>query len=443
MNTSIQDQSDTRKTVTATFSAEEVNDMAKAVFQEYHKHAQLPGFRPGKAPANMIKMRFAKKIAEELKQRVVVKANEQAIEKGDLELYSMIDMQVGDVKEDAPAEVVFTVDVVPAYTLPDYQSLKVEAIDSSVNDEEVQTALDRIRSQRAEFNPVERAAAKGDYVRCSYEGSLDGKPVAEIAPDAPIYGTQKSTWEEAGADESSPAVRAIAEGLVGMSKDEEKTVEQTFPQDFTPNELAGKTVSYSIKVEEVRERVLPEIDEAFLKSVQADSEEDLRKRLKQDLEQRKAYEGRSKQKQELVESLRGMVEFPLPESALEHETQNLLENFMRRNMQQGASMEDFEAHKETLYEGAAKSAQASLKDRFILLKIADAESISVSNEDLSQAVYQEAMMQRVKPEKFVAELKKDRSRIRELQRNVLLGKTVDWLLDKALGEKKDAAKADA
>jgi trigger factor len=443
VNTSIQDQSDTRKTVTASFSAEEVANIAQTVFKEYHKHAQLPGFRPGKAPANMIKTRFAKKIAEDLKQRLVVKANEEAIEKGDLELYSMIDMQVGDVKEDAPAEVVFTVDVVPSFTLPDFKSLTVEPVDSNVSDEEVQTALDRIRSQRAEFNPVERPAAKGDYVRCSYEGTLDGKPVAEIAPDAPMYGSQKSTWEEAGADEGSPGVRAIAEGLVGMSKDEEKTVEQTFPDDFTPAELAGKTASYTIKVEEVRERVLPEIDEAFLKSVQAESEEALRNRLKQELEQRKAYEGRSKQKQQIVESLREMVDFPLPESGVEHETQSLLENFMRRNLQQGASMADFEAHKESLYEGAAKSAQASLKDRFILLKIADAESITVSHDDLSQAVYQEAMMQRVKPEKFVAELKKDRSRIRDLQRNVLLGKTVDWLLNQALGEDKDAAKTDS
>ena len=436
MNTSIQDQSDTRKTVTASFSAEEVDSMAQSVFKEYHKHAQLPGFRPGKAPANMIKARFAKKIAEDLKQRIVVKANEEAIEKGDLEIYSMIDMQVGDVAEGAPAEVTFTVDIIPSFELPDYQSLTVEPVDSSVSDEEVQTALDRIRSQRAEFNPVERAAAKGDYVRCSYEGTLDGKPVAEIAPDSPIYGTQKSTWEEAGADEGAPGVKAISEGLIGMAKDDEKTVEQTFPAEFNPAELAGKTVSYAIKVEEVRERVLPEIDEAFLKSVQAESEEDLRQRLKQDLEQRKAYDGRTKQKQQIVETLRGKVEFPLPESGVENETQTLLENFMRRNLQQGASMEDFEAHKESLYEGAAKSAQASLKDRLILLKIAEAESITVTNEDLSQEVYREAMMQRVKPEKFVAELKKDRARIREMQRNVLLGKTVEVLLSKALGEDK-------
>jgi trigger factor len=432
VNTSIQDQSDTRKIVTASFSADEVNSIAAAIFKEFQKSAQLPGFRPGKAPANIVKARFAKKIADELRQRIVVMANENAIEKGDLEIYSMIDVQVAEVQEDQPAEVAFTVDIIPAFDLPDYKSITVDPVDIDVTDEEIGKAIDTFRAQRADFNPVDRPATKGDYVRCSYVGTLDGKPVAEIVPDSPIYGTQNSTWEEAGASDDTPGVKAISEGLIGMSKDDEKSFTQTFADDFSLAELAGKTVTYDVKVEEVRERVLPEIDAAFLKSVQADSEESFRSRIKDDLLNRKAYDGRAKQNQLIVETLREKVDFALPQSGIEHETQNFLENFMRRNLQQGAAMEDFEAHKESLYEGAAKSAMVALKDRFILLRIAEAENISVSNEDLSQAVYQEAIMQGIKPEKFVAELKKDRSRVRDIQRNVLLGKTVEWLRTQSL-----------
>ena len=132
---------------------------------------------------------------------------------------------------------------------------------------------------------VEKAAEKGDYVRCSYEGTIEGQAIAELAPDAPMYGKQSKTWEEAGS-EDAPGVRAVIDGLVGMSAGEEE-VEMEFSSDFQVAALAGHSAKYSLEVEEVREKILPELDEAFFKSMQVKDEAELRSQIAQNISQQK------------------------------------------------------------------------------------------------------------------------------------------------------------
>ena len=266
--------------------------------------------------------------------------------------------------------------------------------------------LEQILSQRAEFKEVEKAAAEGDYVRCGYEGTLDGKPLIETFPELPaMYGTQKTTWEEAGAKES-PGVRAIIDGVVGMKAGDEKSVNMDFPEDFEPADLAGKSVTYAIKVEEVREKVMPEMDAAFFEALKVKDEAELREQVAENIKNQKQQQNFQAERQQITDQLLQAVDLELPQSGLESETEALLRNFMQRNMQQGASEADFEKNKAELHASATQAAIERMKSRIILGKIAEKEKIKAENEDFSRLIMQEAMQTGQKPEKLVKEIQR-------------------------------------
>ena len=306
--------------------------------------------------------------------------------------------------------------------------MSAEPTDAS--DEEVTKMLDQILSQRAEFNVAEKAAEKGDYVQCGYVGKIGDELVADLVPDATMYGSQKTTWEEAGSEDAT-GVRAIIDGLVGMKAGDTKEVTMEFPEDFKPEALAGKTAVYSLEAKEVREKVMPEMDEAFFKSLQVKDEAELRERIAENISNQKKQQNANAERQQITEELLKAVDFPIPESGVERETESVLRDFMRRNMQQGVSAEDFEKHKESLHEGASKAAHDRLKSRLILTKIAEKEKIKVENEDFSRMIMIEAQQTGQNTEKVVKELRKDQSRINDMRREIILGKTMDWLLEKA------------
>ena len=387
-------------------------------------------------------MRYAKELKSELAQRVISKAHQEGVAKSDFEVFGVVDLNDGEITAGSDATVIFTVDVLQAFEVPAYEGLKVSVESTEATAEDVDKMFEQLLSQRAEFNVAEKAAEKGDYVRCSYEGKIGDELVADLVPDAPMFGTQKVTWEEAGAEET-PGVRAIVDGLIGMQAEDEKEVTMEFPEGFKPEALAGKTAVYSLKAEEVREKVMPEMDEAFFASVQVKDEAELRERISENIENQKKQQNANAERQQITEQLLSSVEFAVPESGIESETQAVLRDFMQRNMQQGASEADFEAHKEQLHEGATKAAHDRLKSRLILSKIAEKEKVQADNDDFGRLIMMEAEKSGQKPEKIVKEIQKDQGRINSMRSEILLGKTMDLLVEKAERETVDAAIAEA
>ena len=430
MKTDVQDINPTRKTIAVTVTSEEITKQEAKLIKDFQRQAKIPGFRPGKAPENMVRSRFAKDIQQELKQRVISQAHQEGVAGADFEVFTIVELEEGEITSGQGAVITFTVDVIPEFNLPAYEGLKVSAEPTDASDEEVTKMLDQILSQRAEFNVAEKAAEKGDYVQCGYVGKIGDELVADLVPDATMYGSQKTTWEEAGS-EDAPGVRAIIDGLVGMKAGDAKEVTMEFPEDFKPEALAGKTAVYSLEAKEVREKVMPEMDEAFFKSLQVKDEAELRERIAENISNQKKQQNANAERQQITEELLKAVDFPIPESGVERETESVLRDFMRRNMQQGVSAEEFEKHKESLHEGASKAAHDRLKSRLILTKIAEKEKIKVENEDFSRMIMMEAQQTGQNPEKVVKELRKDQSRINDMRREIILGKTMDWLLEKA------------
>ena len=442
VKTDIQDVTETRKTITVSVAAAEVATQEAKLIKEFQRDAKIPGFRPGKAPENMIRMRYAKELKSELAQRVISKAHQEGVAKSDFEVFGVVDLNDGEITAGSDATVIFTVDVLQAFEVPAYEGLKVSVESTEATAEDVDKMFEQLLSQRAEFNVAEKAAEKGDYVRCSYEGKIGDELVADLVPDAPMFGTQKVTWEEAGAEET-PGVRAIVDGLIGMQAEDEKEVTMEFPEGFKPEALAGKTAVYSLKAEEVREKVMPEMDEAFFASVQVKDEAELRERISENIENQNKQKNANAERQQITEQLLSSVEFAVPESGIESETQAVLRDFMQRNMQQGASEADFEAHKEQLHEGATKAAHDRLKSRLILSKIAEKEKVQADNDDFGRMIMMEAEKSGQKPEKIVKEIQKDQSRINSMRSEILLGKTMDLLIEKAERETVAAATAEA
>lgn len=430
MKTDVQDINPTRKTIAVSVTSEEITKQEAKLIKDFQRQAKIPGFRPGKAPENMVRSRFAKDIQQELKQRIISQAHQEGVAGADFEVFTIVELEEGEITSGQDAVITFTVDVIPEFNLPAYEGLKVSAEPTDASDEEVTKMLDQILSQRAEFNVAEKAAEKGDYVQCGYVGKIGDELVADLVPDATMYGSQKTTWEEAGS-EDAPGVRAIIDGLVGMKAGDTKEVTMEFPEDFKPEALAGKTAVYSLEAKEVREKVMPEMDEAFFKSLQVKDEAELRERIAENISNQKKQQNANAERQQITEELLKAVDFPIPESGVERETESVLRDFMRRNMQQGVSAEDFEKHKESLHEGASKAAHDRLKSRLILTKIAEKEKIKVENEDFSRMIMMEAQQTGQNPEKVVKELRKDQSRINDMRREIILGKTMDWLLEKA------------
>ncbi len=438
VKTDVKDINETRKTITVSFTSEEVAAQEVALIKDFQRQAKIPGFRPGKAPENMVRARYAKDLQQELKQRVISKAHQEGVAGSDINIFTIVDLNEGEIAVGQDASVTFTVDVVPEFELPEYAGLKVTNEPTTASDEEVDKMINQILSQRAEYNVVEKAAAKGDYVRCAYEGKVGDELVADLVPDAPMFGTQKVTWEEAGS-EDAPGVRAIVDGLVGMKAGDEKEVTMEFPEDFKPEALAGKTAVYSLKAEEVREKVMPELNEELFKSLQVKDEAELRERISENIENQKKQRNANSERQQITEQLLKSVEFAIPESGVESETEAVLRDFMQRNMQQGVSPEEFEKHKEQLHEGASTAARDRLKSRLILGKIAEKEKVKVDNDDFSRMIMMEAQQTGQKPEKLVKELQKDRSRIDRMRSEIILGKTMDLLVEKAERETVEAS----
>lgn len=430
MKTDVKDINETRKTISVSFTSEEVTEQEAKLIKDFQRQARIPGFRPGKAPENMVRSRYAKDIQQELKQRVISQAHQEGVGGADFEVFNIVDLEEGEIASGKEATITFTVDVVPEFELPEYAGIKVTNEPTDASEEEVEQMLQQILNQRAEYNVVEKAAEKGDYVRCSYEGKIGDDLVADLVPDAPMYGTQKVTWEEAGA-EDAPGVRAVVDGLVGMCAGDEKEVTMEFAEEFKPEALAGKTATYSLKAEEVREKVLPELNEDLLKNLGVENEEELRKNIADNIENQKKQQNANSERQQLTDALIKAVDFPIPESGVESETQSVLRDFMQRNLQQGVSAEEFEKHKEQLHEGASKAAHDRLKSRLILSKIAEKEKVKAEQEDFSRMIMMEAQRYGEKPEKLVKELQKDQSRINRMRSDIILGKTMNLLVEKA------------
>ncbi len=431
MNTEIKDVSETRKSLVVALDQAEVAAEHQATVAEFAKMARLPGFRPGKAPAALVQKHYSKEISEEFKQKVVSKAYRSGLETTKLDVLSLTNVEPGEIDTNKAATVTFTLDIRPAFNLPDYSGLSTEVLPVDPTEAEINQVIEGMRSERADFKVAERPAAKGDYVKLAYEGTVDGKSILELAADKQIYAKVPQTWEEVEGEQEG-LIPGLGKQLAGLAKGDKKDITISFPAEFPPvPALAGKNAVYAVEVQEVRERILPALDEEFFKAHQADNLESLKTKISSNLKARKEHANRQGQRRQVAEALSAKIEFAVPESMVETETQTVLRNFIEENMRRGVPQEQFEKDKKQLFESAKTAAVGRVKTQLILAKIAEQEKISVTEQDIDAFIYREAMMNNARPDKLVKDLAKDRERLRTIQQAIIFDKTLDLLVSKA------------
>jgi trigger factor len=431
VNVQVNNVSATRKSLVVTLDPTEVDAEHQAVVGEIVKVARLPGFRPGKAPAAMVAKKFGKDIADDFKKNVINKAYRSALEKEKLDVLNVVNVEEGTIATGSPATVTITLDIRPEFQLPDLTDLTTDVAVTDPTDAEVDNIIQSLRSERADFKPADRPAQKGDYVKLAYEGKVDGQPIADLAPDKQLYAKVPQTWEEVeGANEG--VIPGLGKQLAGLKTGDKKDVTIAFPADFAPvPPLAGKTATYAVEIQEIREKVLPEMDAEFFKAQQVDDLAGLQTAVRNNLKLQKEQQNKTAQRRQVTEQLAAKVDFPVPDSLVKEETERVLRQFLEENMRRGVPQESFEKDKKELFEGATKAAQNRIKLQLILAKIAEAEKIEVTNDDLNSYLYREAMRSGQKPDKLVKALTTDRDQLRSVQQSIIFDKAVDFLVSKA------------
>jgi trigger factor len=423
MDIKIQETNPTRRSVTVTVPAATVAAAEKEVVKGFTREAALPGFRPGKAPEAVVRQKYGKQIADEVSQRLLSQGYERIQQEKGFTIYT-----VADVQKDAAvgAEVVFRyeVDVVPEFKTPDWKAVKIPAETVTVTDADVEEHLRKILEQRARYEKTEDAAAKGDYVRIAYTGTIGGQPVSEIDADAKSYGSAESTWEEAGAEGEIVAVPAIAKAVVGLKAGDSAKAEHTFPATHEREALRGKTVQYAITASEVRRKELPKLDETFIKSVGVKDEAELRDQLRKGIEGSKKQAAETARREKAVDALLAGQDFPLPESAINSVAQGLFYQYAEMRMRSGTKPEQLETQRDEILAESKKAAALRVRAQFVLARIAEEEKLQVTQQELSAAIMQASYSSQTPPEKLV----KDRQRLAEIRRDTLLNKALDLVL---------------
>src|SRR5882762_10256090 len=224
---------------------DEVSKEWDTIANSFARFAKIPGYRPGKAPRAVIDKRFRKEIQDEVTKKLVSKSYREAIEQKKLRVASLTNLEDVQFGEDKSIKFQATVVTVPEFKLPEYKKISVELPDTKVTEAEIEAALERLRDQTADFvDAPERPAQMEDFVVIDFEGTVDGKPISEVAPQASknLHGGNKF-WVRLAADNFLPK---FCEQIVGQKKEETRTVVVDLPADFLVKELAGKQASYTV-----------------------------------------------------------------------------------------------------------------------------------------------------------------------------------------------------
>jgi len=298
--------------------------------------------------------------------------------------------------------------------------------DTKVTEAEIEATLERLRDQTADFVDVpERAAQMEDFIVIDFEGTMDGKPISEVAPNASknLHGGKKF-WLRLAADNFLPK---FCDQIVGQTKDQTRTVIVDLPADFAVKELAGKRASYSVMLHEIKEKVLPAVDDAFAnKLLPGKSLAELRHTIEHDLEHEKEHQVERAKEEQIVKYLHETIQFDLPPSLLRNETKRALTELVQRNRARGIPDEMLKAKEKELIETAASVAHHRLKTNFILERVAEQEKIEVKREDVDLRIRQEAQHYNISTDKMRKELE-EHDGLNALAEQILLGKTLDFL----------------
>jgi trigger factor len=426
MKVEVEKQPDATSTLYIELPAGEVSKEWDAVANNFARFAKIPGYRPGKAPRRVIEAKFRKEIQDELTKKLVSKSYHDAIEQKKLRVVSVTNVEDVKFGEDKSMRFRATVVTAPEFELPDYKNIPVQLPETKVSEADVEAALERLRDQSADFVDVPgRGVEMEDFVVIDFEGSVDGKPISEVAPQASktLQGGKKF-WLRVAPDNFLPT---FCEHLVGQKTGETRLVMVDLATDFAVKELAGKRATYAVTLSEIKQKVLPALDDALAeKLMPGKTLAEVRHMIEHDLEHEKEHELERAKEGQVVKYLHEKIQFDLPPVLLRSETRRALGELVQGNRQRGITDEMLKEKEKELVEGAGGLAAHRLKTNFILHRIAEREKIEITRDDLSDRIRDEAERYNISAEKMRKELE-EHNGLDGFAEQILLGKTLDFL----------------
>jgi trigger factor len=402
---------------------EKVNATFDAVTAEFQKAAQLPGFRPGKAPKHLITRSYEPRIVEETRKKLVEESFRAAAQQEKLNIVVTLDVEDQQFGRNQALQFTATVEVAPDFALPNYKGLAAKRELTVATEADVERALGILREQHAQYNDVDRPVQDGDVAVVNYTGTTDGKPLTDIAPTALGLTKKENFWVLIKTGSFLPG---FTEPLVGAVKGDKRTVTVTLAEDFVHKELSGKTVVYEVEILGVKEKLLPVVDDAFAKQFGADVVATLLQGIRTDLQRELDFRQKRSVRDQIIKALSAQVDFELPESLVSNETRNLVYNVVNENQQRGVAKEFIEQKRDEIFSNAQVNARERVKTAFILNRIAAEEKLRVEDRDITQRVLQLAQQNNLTPEKMVKAIQ-ERNAVNEIRQDILTGKVLDFL----------------
>ncbi len=427
MEVTITDLSPCKKQLRIEIDVETVNAKFDAVAKDFRRHAHLPGFRPGKAPLANVMRSYGDKIGEEAKRTLMSDSYAKALKENELRPVIMPEVEELQFGHGKPFQYLATLEVTPAFEMPEYIGIEVEKERHSVNDADIAKALDTLREQRVSYADMDRPVVEDDFIVVNFTGTIDDKPITDLIKVARGLTEQKNFWLH---KTQNPLIPGTVEALIGSSKGDKKTVTVTIPDDFVYEEIVGKEAKYEIEVVQVKEKSLPELDDKFAKGFGAESMDKLREGVENDLKNELEYSKKKSIRNQCVDKLLGAVNCDLPETIVNEATRAAVHNIVQQNHQRGVGKEIIEENKDKIYANAKTDAEVRVKANYILSKIAEKEGIKVTDQELSRQVAAMAAQQKVKPQKLAQQLK-DNGTIYQVQEEIMNAKVIDLLEEKA------------
>jgi trigger factor len=402
-------ESATKREIAVEIPVEEVNRQTDALIEKYRKLARIPGFRTGHVPGSIIRQRFSEQIKTDMVEALVPRHFRLEAER--LGLHPVSQPRVTDLHlhDGEPLRFKAAFEVLPEIKLAGYKELRAEKTEIAVSEEEVEKGLADLREQRATFNPVEgRALADGDFAQVSLDGnpkSEEGKTgEKETGEGQPIH--MDEVLVEIGGQHT---MHEFTENLRGTVAGDERTFDVTYPQDSEDKRLAGKTLTYTVKVQAIKQKSVPELNDEFAKQLgEFQTVDDIRKAIREQMEAERKHLAERQAKDKLVAELIQGNDFEVPESLIDQQIDIRIERGLRALAAQGLTAEQMKKMDiQRLRTGQREQAIHDVKAALLLERVADEENIQVGDEEMDRELEALARQSKQTSEAVRARLTRD------------------------------------
>ncbi|MBL9116462.1 MAG: trigger factor [Verrucomicrobiaceae bacterium] len=408
MNINVDHQPNCRVKVHVEVPATTVSKRRGEIINYFSNVARLPGYRPGKIPANIVTQRFRSEIDGELEHQLINEGCREAVVREKLDVIQVVSVSDRKFQQDKSFTFTAEIETAPKFELPDLKNIPVKLERVVVTDEDVDHEIFHLREHHQRFEDKEAPADMGDVVVLKYVVSMDGQPLSETHPDLPKYfHSVEDNWFML--DKEDDFIPGFYGELSGMKKGDQKEFTIALPGDFHLEALQNKNIEFNAECLGVKEKRLPDLnDEFFAKFGEGMTLETMKAEVRETLQRRREEARDASLSNQVLAHLSDKVQFDLPQEAVDRETQRRTNDLAIRAARSGMSNEDIEKNQEEIISSATQQARQNVKVSFILEEVAQKESVEVTQAQLQSALAMMASRSNLPTKKFLAEAKKNR-----------------------------------